>query len=68
MEALPLNEPVKLPVTPPATLKLPVTTKLPDMIAEPVNGKAPTPVNWEPSPLNEPVNEPVVDRLPVVDE
>ena len=38
------------------------------MIAEPVNGKAPTPVNWEPSPLNEPVNDPVADRLPVVDE
>ena len=44
--------PVKalLPDTLNARVELPVTNNEPDMVPEPVNGKAPTPVKFDPSP------------------
>ena len=62
----PTNEPVKEPVTPPLTFNEPVTSKLPDIIAEPVYGKGSVSIgkpfcNRSPITLSEPdtIAEPV---------
>ena len=65
----PTNEPVKEPVTPPLTFNEPVTTKLPDIMAEPVYGNGSVSIaapfcNKSPITLSEPdiIAEPVYGK------
>ena len=54
-----------LPLTLRALPPLPVTISDPDTVPDPVNGKAPIPVNPDPSPINDPLTVPLTNKLPV---
>ena len=56
---------MELPLTLNAEALLPVTISDPDTVPDPVNGKAPIPVNPDPSPINEPLAVPLTNKLPV---
>ena len=62
---MPASEFEPVIVVSPSNLVVPSTSKLPLIIALPVygNGSLEIPVRLEPSPVNEPVNEPVIVAL-----